>query len=60
MVDPSNADLAVKIALIDLELRHQAADLAEIKESAKWMMRLIVGQFLTLVVGLIVFMLGRA
>lgn len=43
----------------NLEVKGMRDDVAEIKESQKWAMRLLVGQFVALVVGLLLFFLGN-
>ena len=44
----------------DIVVRNIEGDLADIKDSQRWMQRLLVGNFLTLVVALILFLVERS
>lgn len=42
----------------DRDHREMRQDVGEIKDSQKWAMRLLVGQFVALIVGLLILVLG--
>lgn len=50
----------VRKDVYDGDVRGIREDVAEIKDSQKWMQRLLVGNFVTLVVALILFLLERS
>lgn len=47
-------------AVYDLAIGNIQEDTREIKDSQKWMQRLLVGNFVTLIVALILFLLERS
>ena len=50
----------VRKAEHDIIMRNVETDVADIKDSQKWMQRLLVGNFVTLLVALILFLLERS
>lgn len=59
MVEPTNRDLELKLVRLEADIIHVTADLAELKETQRWMSRLVIAQFLALMVGLVMLVVGR-
>ena len=49
----------VQKAIYEANVTHIREDISEIKDSQKWAMRLIAGQFVALVIGLLIWLVQR-